>query len=79
MKIEDMNKARPGDHCLICGAHPNVIGVFVPEDPIQWGAPTGKTRLIRYCLCKKCKGRPQTPEQVEKILKSELVGGVAHA
>ena len=79
MKLEEMTQARPGDHCLVCGAHPAVIGIFTPNEPLLWGAPAGKTRLVRYCLCKKCKGRPQTPETVEKIIKSELAGGVTHA
>lgn len=79
MKLEEMTQARPGDLCLICGAHPAVIGIFTPSDPILWGAPQGKTRLIRYCLCKKCQGRPQTPDTVEKIIKSELAGGITHA
>lgn len=80
MKIEEMIKPRLGDHCLVCGAHPNVIGIFTPNDPILWGAPQGKTRLIRYCLCKKCKGLPEAPDTVEKIIRAELAaGGVTHA
>ena len=79
MKLEEMTQARPGDHCLVCGAHPAVIGIFTPSDPVQWGAPQGKTRLVRYCLCQRCKQKPDTPDNVEKIIRAELVGGVTHA
>jgi hypothetical protein len=80
MKIEEMTTPRPGDHCLICGGPPGIIGVFQPEEPVKWGAAPGKTRLVRYCLCLKCHGRPETPEKAEKIIRSELAGGgVTHA
>lgn len=79
MELEEMTQARPGDHCVICGAQPTVIGIFQPTDPLKWGAPIGKTRFVRYCLCSKCQGRPDTPDQVEKIIRAELVGGVSHA
>jgi hypothetical protein len=78
MKVEDLKSPQQGDHCLLCGGSPVVIGIFTPSDPIQWGAPTGKVRLIRYCLCSKCQGSPDTPEKVEKIIRVELAGGVIH-
>ena len=68
----------PLDICLICGAPPTIIGIFLPENSESWGAPIGKTRLVRYCLCNKCHGRPDTPERVEKIIQAELAGGGLH-
>jgi hypothetical protein len=75
MTIKDLDKPLPGDHCLICGSDPDMIGVFVPEAPETWGAIKGKTRLFRYCLCRKCHSKPDTPEKVEKIIRAELTGG----
>ena len=79
MKVEDLKNPQPGDYCLVCGGTPAVIGIFKPEEPEAWGAAPGKIRLIRYCLCNRCHGRPQTPEDVEKIIKAELVGGATYA
>lgn len=73
--IEILRNPRPGDFCLICGGPPSVIGIFVPEKSESWGAPSGKTRLVRYCLCVCCQGKSGTPEQVEKIIRHELSGG----
>jgi hypothetical protein len=78
--ISDLKKPQPGDHCLICGATPAVIGIFKPDEPEAWGAPSGKTRLIRYCLCHRCNERPDKAERAEKIIRAELAGGgVNHA
>ena len=79
MKIENILQPRPDDFCLVCGAHPNVIGIFVPDNPSMWGAPEGKTRLVRYCLCQRCNQKKDTPDNVEKILMAELIGGVTNA
>jgi len=79
MKLEELTKARPGDHCLVCGAPPAVIGIFTPDNPELYGAPAGKTRLIRYCLCEKCRTQPDTPARAEKIMLAELAGGVTNA
>ena len=78
-KVTEMTKARLGDFCLVCGGPPAFIGIFVPDDPEKYGAPHGKTRFIRYCLCSKCQTTPNTPDQVEKIIRAELVGGVSYA
>jgi hypothetical protein len=75
MNSNILTESRPGDSCLICGEVPAVIGIFKPEEPETWGAPAGKTRLIRYCLCVKCHGKPETPENAEKIIRGELSGG----
>jgi hypothetical protein len=78
MKIEEITQPRPGDLCLICGAPPAIIGVFKPQEPETWGAAPGKARFLRYCLCSKCHGRPDTPEKAEKIIRAELAGGSVH-
>lgn len=80
MKLNEINKPRPGDFCIICGANPAVIGVFVPDKAMAWGAAKDKTRFIRYCLCGECVKKPDIQGQVEKIIRAELVGGnVNHA
>ena len=40
----------------------------------MFGAPEGKTRFVRYCLCAKCKDKADTPEKVEKVIFAELQG-----
>jgi hypothetical protein len=80
MKLEVLSHTLPSDFCLLCGGAPDVIGIFKPEEPLKYGATPGKTRFVRYCLCSKCHGRPETPEKAEKIIRAELAGGgVTHA
>lgn len=78
MKIEDMAKPFAGDHCLICGGKPFCIGIFAPTDSQVYGAPAGKKRFVRYCLCEKCKEKTDTPDKVEKVIFSDLNGWVVH-
>jgi hypothetical protein len=73
--ILTLNKPLPGDFCILCGGKPGVIGIFVPDDPEAWGAPGGKTRVIRYCLCERCARGENVQERVEKIIRAELSGG----
>jgi len=80
MKIEDIKNSWPSDFCLLCGGAPDVIGVFVPQDPETWGSAKGKGRIFRYCLCSSCQKKPDTPDRAEKIIHAELAGGgVTHA
>ena len=80
MQREALINKRTGDSCLLCGEPPEIIGFFTPEDPGAWGGPNGETRLFRYCLCGRCHERPDTPEDVEKIIRVELNGrGETHA
>jgi len=75
-----MTKPRNGDRCLLCGSPPEIIGIFVPENPSMWGAAPGKTRFIRYCLCSRCSLDAATPEAVEKVAMHEIVmKGAAYA
>ena len=77
MDIIGMKQPQKGDRCLVCGAKPYVIGVFIPDNPVEWGATAGKTRLVRYCLCAKCQRKPDIQDRAEKIILSELSGGQA--
>lgn len=72
MKLHEITAPHPGDLCLVCGATPEIIGIFTPEDQAAWGAPSGKSRFFRYCLCSKCKERRDTADKVEKILRAML-------
>lgn len=78
MTFPDLKKPRPGDFCLLCSEEPSFIGVFVPQKPEAWGGDTGIPRLFRYCLCSKCHKKPDTAENVEKIILAELAGGGVH-
>ncbi len=75
--LELMKHPRDGDSCLICGGAAAVIGVFLPDEPAAYGGVEDKTRLIRYCLCQRCCNDSETPEKVEKVLRSELRKGGA--
>jgi len=76
--MKSLQKIMPGDFCLLCGGTAEVVAFFVPEDPGTWGAGPGKTKIFRYCLCRTCQARSDTPEKVEKVIKSELCGGIHH-
>jgi hypothetical protein len=78
MKLENLIKTFSGDHCLLCGNHPAVIGIFVPDDSQRYGAPAGKSRFVRYCLCETCKSKSDTQEKVEKVIFADLNGGAVH-
>lgn len=75
MKIESLSNKLPSDFCLLCGGTPEVIGVFVPQDPESWGSSKGKGRIFRYCLCANCQQKPDAPGRAEKIIRAELAGG----
>ena len=80
MKIETLSRKLPSDFCLLCGGAPDIIGVFVPQDPESWGSTKSKGRIFRYCLCLSCQKKPDTPDRAEKIIRAELAGGgVIHA
>jgi len=78
MNAEDIKKPLPGDFCLLCGGAPDVIGVFVPQDPETWGSRKDKGRIFRYCLCSSCQKKPDAPGRAEKIIRAELAGGGVH-
>lgn len=79
-QVETLSQTLPSDFCLLCGGTPEVIGVFVPEDPKSWGGTKGKGRIFRYCLCSSCQKKPDAPDRAEKIIRAELAGGgVTHA
>lgn len=71
----DYIEALKNEKCLVCGGTPSVVGVFVPDDPSRFGAPEGKSRVVKYILCQRCADDPTTPDRVEKIILSEMAGG----
>lgn len=77
MKIDDIDfeklkKIWPKDYCLLCGEKPEYVCIFLPDDPQLFGAAEGKQRLIRYCICEKCKEEPGSAERADKVLLSEI-------
>lgn len=74
MTFADLVKHLPGDRCLLCGNRSAHIGIFSPSDPQKYGAAPGKNRIIRYCLCDKCRGRKNTQEKVEMAIFAEITG-----
>ncbi len=79
MNPRDFHKPCPGDQCLLCGARPVAIGAFVPERPEDFGGIPGKSRIFRYYLCSSCQGKPDAQDRIEKVIRAEVAGGVAHA
>jgi len=73
--VEQIVRGLPYTACLICGGPPDVVGLFRPFDPASWGAPEGKDRVFRYCLCRRCNGLEDKEERVEKIIRSKLSNG----
>lgn len=68
------------DTCLLCGDKSSVVGVFIPNFPEAYGAPEGKERYVRYCLCSKCYEIPDKAELAEKVIYNELTGrGINYA
>lgn len=68
------------DQCFLCGSSPYMIGLFVPENAREWGAPSGKTRIFIYCLCKKCFDLPDALTRIEKIVYPGVTqNGFGHA
>jgi hypothetical protein len=61
--------------CLICGRRPDIAGLFIPNDPREWGAPPAKTRMLVYSLCQACFEGTTTEEVDARI--DELMGRAA--
>lgn len=79
MTIPSYQKPKCGDFCLLCGGVPDVVGYFVPENPVDFGGTEGKTRIIQYCLCEQCHKQGGAQERIEKVIKAALAGGCVHA
>ncbi len=71
----DLLRKMPTDSCLLCGGSSDVIGIFRPHSSEDWGAPEGKDRFFRYCLCHACNGLEDKAERVEKVIGSNLSSG----
>jgi hypothetical protein len=41
--------------CLFCGQPTRDRGLFVPNDPQEYGAEPGKSRIFAYPLCESCR------------------------
>lgn len=71
-----MRRTDQNSFYLLCGGAPDVVGVSVPERPERCA---GKNKAFRYYLCLPYRRFPHTPERFEKIIKSEIAGGVTNA
>lgn len=71
-KIDEITILQRADLCICCGAPAEIVGIFTPENQTAWGAPSGKSRFFRYCLCAKCKEGRDTADRVEKIIRAML-------
>ena len=58
----NLSEEQKGEHsyeCLICGNRPFFIGHIEKSDP---------NRMLIYCLCSECYGKPEFNTIVEKII-----------
>ena len=62
--------------CLLCGEPPEVMAVFVPKNPEEFGAPPGGDYVL-YALCGGCADRPDRAEAAENRLLQESMAGEA--
>lgn len=59
--------------CLLCRAPAEVLGVFVPGDPAEYG----HARAVAYGLCRACFEGPDPLELIEAILLDSTKGAAA--
>jgi hypothetical protein len=74
-ELKALTQFRLWDLCLLCGDQPELIGFFKPDHGEEWGAPEGKTRYFRYCLCKECFHSSNAQDRVEKVIEADLKYG----
>ncbi len=43
-----------GDACILCGGHPEALGVFTPKDQEVYDAPDGRRLYFPYHVCTEC-------------------------
>jgi hypothetical protein len=53
---------------LLCGGTQAALGIFVPNDPPQWGIPPGMQSACVYSLCKACMALPDKGDRAEAIV-----------
>lgn len=60
--------------CILCGAHPNFVAVFTPNEAFakRIGQPKKKERRVVYAICERCRERPDTAERVEREILTKL-------
>lgn len=64
-------------HCLRCGAPPEVVGQYAPDDSQAWGAKPGLIRLFAFRACLSCATRPNSAVEFERIIADEIAGGAS--
>jgi hypothetical protein len=78
-RLIDIVRSFPGDHCLLCNNQSvSVIGLFVPIDSTLYGGLTTKQRIIRYCLCEKCKTHVPKGRIEEVLIRSTGRGEIPY-
>jgi hypothetical protein len=51
-----------------------MTGVFIPDNPQEYGAPEGKIRHIVYPICETCFSAGPDAVRIEKIIKAQMTG-----
>ena len=55
--------------CLLCKTkNTSVLGIFSPNNAVEFGGIPGKDRLIFYGLCEPCYERPNSCEEAEVVI-----------
>lgn len=61
-------------NCIICGTPSVGFGVFVPNNPLNYGPreyTPGKRRILFYGVCTECVKRSDTQERVEALFSND--------
>lgn len=58
--------------CLLCENKPIYVCFFYPHNAQEFGAPSGKSRVIAYHLCKTCAKRKAVGDEVEQHILRDM-------
>ena len=59
-------------NCLLCNHPSSFLGVFMPNNPVEFGGMIGKDRAVFYGFCSDCFNHPDKTQEAESKLKSDL-------
>lgn len=71
--VERLKKNPPS--CIVCQGQPYCLGVFLPDNDVEFGGKEGKQRVIGYSLCRRhesWRNIPHKMTEIEDILKKNL-------
>jgi hypothetical protein len=58
------------DGCILCRAAAELVGIYLPDDSVAWGAKPGEQQGVAYALCDRCFQRRDL-----EAIEARLAGG----